>query len=121
RDRWHTEIGLHRRSRGYGQPIQDRRSKKEKGTMKVALQWVQTWIDRRSGGVRVRHYFRRPGFQRIALPGLPGSAEFNRAYEAALSGERVAPIPLGAELRSGFGSIAATIAEYYDSQQFFAM
>jgi hypothetical protein len=39
----------------------------------------------------VRHYFRRPGGKRLALPGLPGSNEFMAAYKAALAGEDVPP------------------------------
>jgi hypothetical protein len=46
----------------------------------LRLKYVQAWIDRDG---RVHRYFRRPGYQRIRLPGLPGSAEFMRAYEAA--------------------------------------
>ena len=33
---------------------------------------------------RVRRYFRRPGYKSVSLPGLPGSAEFMAAYQAAL-------------------------------------
>jgi integrase len=50
----------------------------------------------------------------VRLPGLPGSAEFNRAYEAALA---AAPAPVGAR-RSRPGSLSAAIAEYYGSQAF---
>ena len=39
-------------------------------------------------------YFRRPGFQRVKLPGLPWSPEFMAAYEAALAGQ-VMPIGVG--------------------------
>jgi hypothetical protein len=36
--------------------------------------------------LKPRWYFRRRGCKRIPLPGVPGSAEFMQAYEAALSG-----------------------------------
>jgi len=52
----------------------------------------------------------------VRLPGLPGSAEFMRAYEIALEGPRA---PIGAQKRSKPGSISAAIAAYYDSYKFF--
>ena len=45
------------------------------------LQYVQGWVDDEG---RVHRYFRRRGFPRVRLPGLPGSAEFMAAYQAAL-------------------------------------
>jgi integrase len=77
------------------------------------LHFVQAWVD--SDG-RVHRYFRRPGYPRVRLPGLPGSAQFMAAYQAALEGPA---IPIGAAKRSKPGSVSAAIAEYYDSQQFF--
>ena len=44
--------------------------------------YVQSFVDRHG---RERHYFRRAG-KRIALPAPEGSAPFERAYAAALSG-----------------------------------
>ena len=35
-------------------------------------------------GAQTFFYFRRAGYKRLRLPGLPGSAEFMRAYQAAL-------------------------------------
>ena len=49
----------------------------------VNLPFVHSVRDRHG---RTRHYFRRLGFKSVRLPGLPGSAEFNRAYEAAHAG-----------------------------------
>jgi hypothetical protein len=51
---------------------------------KIRLRYVQAFEDRYG---KLRCYFRREGFKRIALPGLPYSAEFMETYEAALAGE----------------------------------
>jgi hypothetical protein len=80
---------------------------------RIRLKYVQAWVDREG---RVHRYFRRPGFPRVRLRGLPGSAEFMAAYQTALAGPRTA---IGAG-RSKPGSVSAVIAEYFDSQQFFA-
>jgi integrase len=61
-----------------------------KTSIKLRLRYVQAWVDPEG---RAHHYFRRAGFPRVRLPGLPGSAEFNRTYEAACGG---APEPIGA-------------------------
>jgi integrase len=81
----------------------------------MRLKYVQAWVDREG---RAHHYFRRPGFPRVRLPGLPGSPEFNRAYEGALAS---APEPVGAKKRSRPGSLSAAIATYYGSQQYRAL
>jgi integrase len=62
----------------------------------------------------VRHYFRRPGCKQVALPGLPGSAEFMAAYQAALAGEPMAP---GAS-RVAAGTISALVVQWYQSAGF---
>ena len=77
----------------------------------MRLKYVQAWIDRDG---RVHRYFRRPGYPRIRLPGLPGSATFMRAYEAALEGPA---LWIGAK-RSKPGSVNAAIAGYYTSLEF---
>lgn len=77
---------------------------------KIDLPYVQRFKDRHG---RVRHYFRRPGFKRAALPGAPGSEDFMRAYQKALGGRA----EVGAE-RSPPGSISALIAAYYQSADF---
>ncbi|MGA7490698.1 MAG: tyrosine-type recombinase/integrase [Xanthobacteraceae bacterium] len=64
------------------------------------------------------HYFRRPGFKRVPLPGIVGSAEFMAAYQAALGST---PEPVGASTRSKPGSVSAAIAGYYQSQAFRAL
>jgi integrase len=76
------------------------------------MRYIQAFVDKKTGAPF--HYFRRPGFPRVRLRGLPGSAEFNRAYEAALGST---PEPVGSG-RSKPGSVAATIASYYGSPEF---
>ena len=75
--------------------------------------YVQHWVDHDG---RAHCYFRRRGYPRVRLPGLPWSPSFMAAYEAALSGPRAA---IGAG-RIKPGSVSAVVAEYFDSQQFFA-
>jgi integrase len=75
--------------------------------------YVQAWVDGRDS--RAYYYLRRRGFPRVRLPGLPWSPTFMAAYEAAMSGARTA---IGAG-RVKPGSVAALVAEYLDSQQFF--
>jgi hypothetical protein len=58
---------------------------------RIRLKYVQAWVDREG---RVHRYFRRRGYPRVPLPGLPGSFEFMAAYQAALAGPRTA---IGAE------------------------
>ena len=74
---------------------------------------VRAWVDRRDG--RAYYYLRRRGFPRVRLPGLPWSPSFMAAYESALAGPRTA---VGAG-RVKPGSVAAVVAEYFDSQSFF--
>ena len=74
--------------------------------------YVQGWVDREG---RPHHYLRRRGYPRVPLSGLPWSPSFMAAYEAAMSGRRTA-IGVG---RIKPGSVAAVVAEYFDSQQFF--
>jgi integrase len=75
--------------------------------------YVQAWVDGRDD--RAYYYLRRRGFPKVRLPGLPWSPSFMAAYESALSGPRTA---IGAG-RVKPGSVAAVVAEYLDSQQFF--
>jgi len=80
---------------------------------RIRLKYVQAWVDREG---RVHRYFRRRGYPRVPLPGLLGSAEFMAAYQTALAGPCTA---IGAG-RIKPGSVSAVVAEYFDSQQFFA-
>jgi integrase len=74
--------------------------------------YSQAWVDKEG---RPHCYFRRPGYPRVPLPGVPWSPSFMAAYEAALTGPRTA---IGAG-RIKPGSVAAVVAEYLDSQQFY--
>lgn len=64
--------------------------------------------------VGAHHYFRRRGFERVKLPGLPGSPEFMAAYTKAMAST---PAPIGAA-RTKPGSVAAAAALYYASADF---
>ncbi|HVI64028.1 MAG TPA: tyrosine-type recombinase/integrase [Bradyrhizobium sp.] len=75
--------------------------------------YVKAWVDKRDD--RAYYYLRRRGFPRVRLPGLPWSPSFMAAYESALAGPRAA---IGAG-RVKPGSVAAVVAEYLDSRQFF--
>src|SRR5262249_50642977 len=79
-----------------------------KAMTRLRLRYVQAWVD---GESRPHHYFRRRGFKRVPLPGLPGSAEFMAAYQAALEQK---PAPIGIK-RSVPGTVAAAVAAYLDS------
>jgi integrase len=78
----------------------------------LRLKYVNEYLDRHG---KVRRYFRRPGSRAMPLPGLPGSIEFNRAYEAALA--TVAPPPPSpAHLVAG--SLEEVVRGYYRSAAF---
>ena len=74
--------------------------------------YVQGWVDREG---RPHHYFRRPGYPRQPLPGMPWSPAFMAAYAAAMA---EAPLPIGSK-RSKPGSVAAVVAAYLDSTLYF--
>lgn len=80
---------------------------------RIRLKYVHGFRDRHG---RLRYYFRRAGFKRIALPGLPGSPEFMRAYESALAGDAEA-VQIGAN-RTKAGSVSALVASWYQSGHF---
>lgn len=63
---------------------------------------------------KVRWYYRRTGYPRAALLGLPWSPEFMAAYELAAQGERM---DVG-RAKSKPGTIAALVASYYRSSDF---
>jgi len=75
---------------------------------KPLLAYVKTYRDRHG---KVRRYFRRPGFKAIALPGLPGSAEFMEAYRVALEGGELQI----AATRTVAGTVNALVTAYLDS------
>ena len=84
----------------------------------IRLKYVHQWVDTRNGGAKARYYFRRPGFARLPLPGLPGSGEFMEAYQAALASQL--PSPIGTS-RTKAGSIGALIVAYFCSPTFLAL
>lgn len=85
--------------------------------MRVALRYVHEYRDRHG---KVRRYYRRPGQPGVLLRGEPGSAEFLAAYQAAQSGHKIEPKPIGID-RSVPGSVSAAIADYYQSGAFLAL
>jgi integrase len=80
---------------------------------RIKLNFVHEYRDRHG---KLRRYFRKPGFKRIALPGLPGSDEFMTAYQLALAGQP-ARIEIGAG-RTKPGTVNAAIVGYYTSLAF---
>jgi integrase len=79
---------------------------------RIRLPYIKAWVDRKTGKPYWR--FRRRGYKEIALPGLPGSAEFMAAYESALDQPRA---EIGAK-RTRAGSINAAAVGYYQSLAF---
>ena len=80
----------------------------------LLLKFVQSFVDRHG---YVRHYFRRPGYARVALPGLPGSPEFMAAYQAALGGAIAPKVEVGAT-RTIAGTMHWLITAYLSSPPF---
>ena len=73
--------------------------------------YVHGFIDRHG---RPRFYFRRPGFERRPLRGLPYSTEFMSDYEAALAGQ---PLLIGAN-KARPGTMRALALSYFASPAF---
>jgi integrase len=75
--------------------------------------YVREFADRHG---KLRRYFRREGYESIALPtGAIASPEFQRAYRAAMAGEttkRIGPIKIIP------GSVRATLTDYLRSSVF---
>jgi integrase len=78
--------------------------------------FVQGFVDRHGRG---RFYFRRPGFARVPLPGLPWSPEFMVAYQKATA-EKPPVVHIGSD-RVIPRSIRALAISYYDSAAFKAL
>jgi hypothetical protein len=72
--------------------------------------YVHAFRDRHG---KTRYYFRRRGFRRAPLPGLPYSSEFMRAYEAAAQ-----TVGVFGSSRSRPGTVAAAVAGYFASSAF---
>ena len=77
-------------------------------------QYVHAFTDRHGKG---RYYFRRAGYKRVPLPGLPWSPNFMSAYEAAMKGETAPRLEVGAG-RGRPGTVSAAVAGYFGSLAF---
>ncbi len=69
--------------------------------------YCQGFLDRHGAA---RWYFRRPGFPRLPLPGLPWPPEFMAAWDAAAKGEKQS-VGAGAA-KTAAGTVAALVAGY---------
>lgn len=72
------------------------------------------YVKRYEAGGKVWHYFRRKGHKPVALPGMPGSAEFMAAYQAALGGgsdqqPKHLPGTVGAMIQTYYGRVEYTL------------
>jgi integrase len=79
--------------------------------MRRPPKYVHGFIDRHG---RPRFYFRRAGFKKIPLPGLPWSPAFMEAYETALAGQ---PLQIGSA-RTRPGTVRALAVSYFNSPDF---
>ena len=76
--------------------------------------YVHGFIDRHG---KPRFYFRRSGFNKVPLPGLPWAPEFMIAYEQALAGQ---PVHVSS-VRVKPGSMRALAMSYFQSPDFHSM
>ncbi len=76
--------------------------------------YVHGYIDRHG---KPRWYFRRAGFKKMPLPGLPWSPEFMAAYETAMAGQ---PLEIGNN-RVKPGTMRALAVSYFNSVGFRSM
>jgi integrase len=81
---------------------------------KIRLKFIHRFKDRHG---KTRHCFRRPGFKKISLPGLPGSDEFMTAYKMALSGQDGAAFEIGSK-RTIPGTLSALVVAYFNSAEY---
>jgi integrase len=80
--------------------------------MRHLPKYVHGYIDRHG---RPRFYFRRAGFDRVALPGLPWSPQFMEKYQTALDGTPRIEIGAG---RTVAGTVNAVVIGYFGSAAF---
>jgi integrase len=83
--------------------------------MRRPPKFVHGYIDRHG---KSRFYFRRAGFKKIPLSGLPWSPEFMASYETALASTQ--RIDIGAS-RTNPGTINALVVTYYKSDGWHAL
>jgi integrase len=84
---------------------------------RINIRFVQAFVDRHG---KVRHYYRRHGYPRTALPGLPGSAEFMEAYANVQPCDVPAPARVATDKLTP-GTINAAIIGIYQSPAFLAL
>lgn len=77
---------------------------------RIKLPYINEYVDRNG---KLRRYVRRPGCPGVPLPGIPGSPEFMRVYEAAVSG----PVPPPRNHHAP-GSLNAVAIGYFSSIEF---
>ncbi len=80
----------------------------------IRLKYLVEDVDRH-GNVRI--YFRRPGHPKVRLYGLPGSAEFQKAYADAIARTKPGLAPVAGEKKAQ-GSLAWLCMKYYASAEF---
>jgi hypothetical protein len=80
----------------------------------LQLKFIVEDVDRH-GNVRV--YFRRPGFAKIRLRGLPGSDQFQVAYAVALANTEIGAAPRRL-IESDPKSMSWLCQNYYQSAEF---
>lgn len=86
---------------------------------KMRLAYVDHFTDRHG---HARFYFRRPGGKRYPLPGLPGSAEFMAAYQAALDGTAPpAPARTARKAQPAPGTFDRLAGDYFSSPEFLSL
>jgi integrase len=78
----------------------------------IKLKFIQQFT---TNGTRY-YYFRRPGGNRVRLPGLPGSEEFMTAYQAAL--DAAEPRRGVGASRNAPGTVAHLVGIYAESSHF---
>jgi hypothetical protein len=79
--------------------------------MRRPPRYCHGFIDRHG---KPRWYFRRAGFRKIPLPGLPWSPAFMEVYEAAMAGQ---PLQIGSA-RTRPGTVRALAVSYFNSPDF---
>src|SRR6266404_4836931 len=82
------------------------------GLMRRPPKYVHGFLDRHG---KPRFYFRRAGFKKVPLPGLPWSPEFMAAYQAAVDEAPRIEFDIA---RIGPGTVAAAVAGYFGSAVF---
>lgn len=76
--------------------------------------YVQGFIDRHG---KARYYFRKPGIERVPLPGMPHSPEFMAALAAASEGGKNARAEVGSD-KTKPGTLNALAVAYFNSGEF---